>query len=193
MSLNVLFISVDTIKDRSGLHNNLDEKLVFPEIKAAQDIYILPALGSAQYNRLQDGITNNNLTGLETTLLNDYIVDTLINFVLSELPQGISYQFYNKGLLRKTGDNSEYPSMQDMIDVANRYKSRAEFYKQRLIKYLRENIAQFPLYSNYGSGIDAIKPERDAYNASIWLGEDGCCGDFKTYEEKYQGNNPNCC
>jgi hypothetical protein len=83
--------------------------------------------------------------------------------------------------------------MQDMIDVANRYKSRAEFYKQRLIKYLRENIAQFPLYSNYGSGIDAIKPERDAYNASIWLGEDGCCGDFKTFEEKYQGNNPNCC
>jgi hypothetical protein len=193
MSLNVLFISVDTIKDRSGLHNNLDEKLVFPEIKSAQDIYILPALGSALYNRLQDAITNSNLTQLETTLLNDYIVDTLINFVLSELPQGISYQFYNKGLLRKTGDNSDYPSMQDMIDVANRYKSRAEFYKQRLIKYLRENIAQFPLYSNYGNGIDAIKPERDAYNASIWLGEDGCCGDFKTFEEKYQGNNPNCC
>jgi hypothetical protein len=193
MSLNLLFISVDTIKDRSGLHNNLDEKLVFPEIKSAQDIYILPALGSALYNRLQDAITNSNLTQLETTLLNDYIVDTLINFVLSELPQGISYQFYNKGLLRKTGDNSDYPSMQDMIDVANRYKSRAEFYKQRLIKYLRENIAQFPLYSNYGNGIDAIKPERDAYNASIWLGEDGCCGDFKTYEEKYQGNNPNCC
>jgi len=193
MSLNVLFISVDTIKDRSGLHNNLDEKLVFPEIKAAQDIYILPALGSALYNRLQDGITNNNLTGLETTLLNNYVVDTLINFVLSELPQGISYQFYNKGLLRKAGDNSEYPSMQDMIDVANRYKARAEFYKQRLIKYLRQNIVDYPLYSNYGSGIDAIKPERDAYNASIWLGDAGCCGDFKTYEEKYQVNNPNCC
>ncbi len=44
MSLNVLFISVDTIKDRTGLHNNVDEKLILPEIKAAQDIYILPAL-----------------------------------------------------------------------------------------------------------------------------------------------------
>ena len=193
MSLNILFISVDTIKDRSGLHLNVDEKLVKGEIKAVQDMYILPALGSALYDRLQAGITANNLTQLEVTLLNDYIVDTLVNFTLAELPQGLSFQFYNKGLLRKGGENFENPSMQDMIDIANRYRSRAEFYKQRLIKYLRQNIVDFPLYSNYGSGIDAIKPERDAYNSTIWLGDTGCCGDFKSYEEKYQGNNPTCC
>jgi hypothetical protein len=193
MSLNILFISVDTIKDRSGLHLNVDEKLVKGEIKAVQDMYILPALGSALYDRLQAGITANNLTQLEITLLNDYIVDTLVNFTLAELPQGLSFQFYNKGLLRKGGENFENPSMQDMIDIANRYRARAEFYKQRLIKYLRQNIVDFPLYSNYGSGIDAIKPERDAYNSTIWLGDTGCCGDFKSYEEKYQGNNPTCC
>lgn len=193
MSLNILFISVDTIKDRSGLHLNVDEKLVKGEIKAVQDMYILPALGSALYDRLQAGITSNNLTQLEVTLLNDYIVDTLVNFTLAELPQGLSFQFYNKGLLRKGGENFENPSMQDMIDIANRYRARAEFYKQRLIKYLRQNIVDYPLYSNYGSGIDAIKPERDAYNSTIWLGDTGCCGDFKSYEEKYQGNNPNCC
>jgi hypothetical protein len=193
MSLNILFISVDTIKDRSGLHLNVDEKLVKGEIKAVQDMYILPALGTALYDRLQAGINGNNLTQLEVTLLNDYIVDTLVNFTLAELPQGLSFQFYNKGLLRKSGENFENPSMQDMIDIANRYRSRAEFYKQRLIKYLRQNIVDFPLYSNYGSGIDAIKPERDAYNSTIWLGDTGCCGDFKSFEEKYQGNNPNCC
>jgi hypothetical protein len=193
MSLNILFISVDTIKDRSGLHLNVDEKLVKGEIKAVQDMYILPALGSALYDRLQAGINANDLTQLEITLLNDYIVDTLVNFTLAELPQGLSFQFYNKGLLRKGGENFENPSMQDMIDIANRYRARAEFYKQRLIKYLRQNIVDFPLYSNYGDGIDAIKPERDAYNSTIWLGDTGCCGDFKSYEEKYQGNNPTCC
>jgi hypothetical protein len=77
--------------------------------------------------------------------------------------------------------------------VANRYKKRAENYKQRLIKYLRQNQVLFPLYLNYGSGIDAIKPERDAYTASIWLGDKNCCGSFKSYEDKYQGNNPICC
>jgi len=193
MSLNILFISVDTIKDRSGLHLNVDEKLVKGEIKAVQDMYILPALGTALYDRLQAGINANDLTQLEINLLNNYIVDTLVNFTLAELPQGLSFQFYNKGLLRKGGENFENPSMQDMIDIANRYRARAEFYKQRLIKYLRQNIVDFPLYSNYGSGIDAIKPERDAYNSTIWLGDTGCCGDFKSYEEKYQGNNPTCC
>lgn len=193
MSLNVLFISVDTIKDRTGLHNNVDDKLVKPEIKTAQDMYILPALGSALYNRIQAGITANNLTSDEISLLDNYVVDTLVNYVLSELPQGMSYQFYNKGLLRKQGDNSEYPSMQDMIDVANRYRARAEFYKQRLIKYLKQNNVLYPLYLNFGSGIDAIKPENDGYTASIYLGDNYCCKGEKTFVQLYQSNNPTCC
>ncbi len=139
MSKNTLFISVQNIKDRTGLHANVDEKLVLPEIKTAQDMYILPALGSALYNQLQTAIEGNTYTAEETTLLDDYIADCLVYYVMSELPMGLSYQFYNKGLLRKSGENTENPSMQDMIDVANRYRSRAEFYKQRMIKYLKQS------------------------------------------------------
>ena len=187
MSLNTLFISVQNIKDRSGLHANVDENLVLPEIKTAQDIYILPALGSALYNRLKDGINNCTLNPDENNLLDNYIADTLVHYVLSELPMGLSYQFYNKGLLRKGGENTENPSMQDMIDVANRYKARAEFYKQRLIKYLKEYSTTYPEYLSPGSGIDAIHPENDAYTTSIWLGEYDCCAG-KSFEELYQGN-----
>jgi len=195
MSLNILFISPDTIKERSGLHYNVDEKLIKPEIKTAQDIYILPAVGSALYNRLQSGVECNNLTCDEKTLLDDYVVDTLVNYVLSELPQGLSFQFYNKGLIRKSSDNTDLPSMQDLIDIANRYRARAEYYKQRLIKYLKQESAQgnFPLYLNYGSGIDDIKPDNDAYRASIWLGDDYCYKGERTFKEMYQGNKPNCC
>jgi hypothetical protein len=100
---------------------------------------------------------------------------------------GLSYQFYNKGLLRKTGENTENPSMQDMIDVANRYKTRAEFYKQRLIKYLKEYSTTYPEYLNPGSGVDAIHPENDAYTTSIWLGDFDCCAG-KSFEELYQGD-----
>ena len=194
MSKNTLFISVQSIKDRTGLHANVDEKLVLPEIKTAQDMYILPALGSALYNELQDAVEANAFTALQTTLLDDYIVDCLIYYVMSELPQGLSYQFYNKGLIRKTGENQESPSMQDMIDVANRYRARAEFYKQRLIKYLKQNNALYPNYLNFGSGIDSIKPDNEGYTVSMWLGDNGCCGDGldgqskKTFEERYQGN-----
>jgi hypothetical protein len=193
MSANILFISVETIKDRSGLHNNVDEKLILPEIKTCQDMYVLPALGTSLYERLQDGVNCGNLNCDEKALLDNYIVDCLINYVLSELPQGLSYQFYNKGLVRKSSDNTELPSMQDMIDIANRYKARAEFYKQRLIKYLKQNQTLYPEYLNYGAGYDAIKPETDGYTASIWLDDAYCCKGDKIFKDLYQGDNPSKC
>jgi hypothetical protein len=186
MSLNILFISVQSIKDRTGLHANVDEKLVLPEIKTAQDMYILPALGSTLYNKLQSAISGSTLIANEQGLLDNYVTDCLIYYVMSELPMGLSYQFYNKGLLRKSGDNTENPSMQDMIDVANRYRTRAEFYKQRLIKYLRQNNAIFPEYLNFTSGIDTIVPDLEGYTSSLYL-EDGSCYKNKNLAEKYQG------
>ena len=194
MSRNILFISVQTIKERTGLHNNVDEKLVNPEILTAQDMYILPALGTGLYERLQTGIQNSNLTADETNLLDTYITPTLVYYVMSELPMGLSYQFYNKGMIRKSGEGQENPSAAEMIDVADRYKARAEFYKQRLVKYLmdKSGVNLFPLYNNPGSTYDTIVPERQAYTTSIWLGDDDCCRG-KSFKEKYQGNINRCC
>ena len=171
---NILFINTLTIKERTSVHSNIDDKLVIPEIKVSQDMYILPALGTALYTRLQNGILAGNLTQAETTLLDDYVTDALVYYVLSELPVGLSFQFYNKGLVRKTSDNSDQPNMQDLIDVANRYRSRAEFYKQRMIKYLQEvsTTNLFPEYINPGTGIDTMYPEKDGYQSSIFLGDE---------------------
>ena len=193
MSANTLFISVQSIKDRTGLHANVDDKLVLPEIKTAQDMYILPALGSNLYNTLQAHIVGNTLTANEVILLDSYLVDCLVYFVMSELPMGLSYQFYNKGLLRKSGENTENPSMQDLIDVANRYRSRGEFYRQRMIKYLKQNNTLYPEYLNFGSGIDSIRPENDGYTTSIYLGDSYYYDEYeghrkKSFEERFQGN-----
>jgi hypothetical protein len=191
---NICFINVNTIKERSALHTNVDDKLILPEILTAQDMYLLPALGTALYNRLQTGIENNNLTADEVDLLDNFITNPLVYFTLSELPVGLSYQFYNKGLVRKTSDNTDQPNMQDLIDVASRYRTRAEFYTQRLIKHLKQvssTTNKFQEYVNYGTGVDIVKPERDAYQASIWLGDDYDCKPI-SFEERYQGENGIC-
>ena len=188
---NTLFISVSSIKERTGLHANIDDKLVLPEIKTAQDMYIHPMLGTALYERLQLGIENSNLDADETILLDSYITDTLVYFVLSELPTGLSFQFYNKGLIRKTSDNSDNPQMQDLLDISERYRKRAEFYAERTIKFLKQNASQgkYVLYLNPGSGLDAIHPEHDAYKTTIYLGNSENLGKNLSYEEKYQGDN----
>jgi len=199
MSRKILFITPQTIKERTGLHANVDEKLISPEIMTAQDMFIHTALGTALYNRLLDGIENNNLTDAEENLITGYISDTLVYYVLSELPVGLSMQFYNKGLIRKSGEGQTEPSMQDMIDVANRYKARAEFYKDRLILYIKETASKgvlFQEYINPGSGVDTIHPDRQAYTISVHL------DDYSSrrrrppgmgrYEDMYQGDSPNC-
>jgi len=171
---NILFISVSDIKDRTGLHQNVDEKLIHPEILTAQDMYILPILGSKLYERLQDGIEDNNLTTNENKLLDDFIVPTLVYYVISELPVGLSFQFYTKGLIRKKDENQTEPDMQDLIDVANRYKIRAEFYRQRLLKYLKAESAYntYPQYNTTDARTDTILPHHQAYTTSFWLGDD---------------------
>ncbi len=192
---NTLFISVTTIKERSNLHTNVDDKLLLPEIKTSQDMYIHPLLGSALYERLQDGIDNNNLTADEVALLDNFVTDTLIYYVLSELPTGLSYQFYNKGLVRKTSDNTDQPQMQDLLDISARYRKRAEFYAERMVKFLKQNAAQgkYNLYLNPGSGLDAIHPDNSAYSTTIYLGDCEGCGSGLSFEEKYQGQTGFCC
>lgn len=194
MSRNILFISVDTIKDRTGLHFNVDPKLVYPDILFAQDAYILPVLGTALYDKLQTDIENKQLACPYETLLNDYITPCLVYQVMAELPMALSYQFYNKGVVKKTGEGQTEPSASELTEVAQRYTSRAEYYRQRLVKYLKQQSSQnkFPEYLNPGSGVDTIVPDNQAYTISVWLGDDDCCAG-KTFEEMYQGNINRCC
>ena len=78
MSRNTLLIMPSLLKERTGVHDNVDDKLISPEIKAAQDLYILPLLGSALMTKLQNDIeSTGTTTGDYLTLLDEYLVDCL--------------------------------------------------------------------------------------------------------------------
>ena len=170
---DILFISAENIYDRSPVHKNIDSKMIIPEIKAMQEMYLLPVLGTALYERLQDGIDNSNLTAHEVTLLKDYIRDPLIHYTISELADGLSYQIWNKGLTRKTTENSEAVSSSEIDDYKAKYKNRAEWYLERLIRYLIEEAgtgSKFQEYINPGSRVDTFVPKRTSFEIGIYLG-----------------------
>lgn len=175
MSANVLLISEDILKDRTAIHGNIDPKLLFPEIKVAQDMYIHPILGTALYDKIIGDINaSGTTTGDYKDLLDDYIIDCLLYYVLAGLPEALSYQFWNKGVVRKQGDNTELASMSELIDLSNKYRVRADWYAERLNKYLKQNATTsfLPEYLSPGDGIDTILPERTSYNMPIYLGGD---------------------
>lgn len=179
----------ELFKERTAVHSNVEDGLLAPEIKAAQDLYILPILGTALFDKILNDINANVIAGDYKTLLDDYLIDTICNYVISELPIGLNYQFYNKGVTAKTSDNAQSPSMGELFDIVNKYKNRAEAYQKKTILYLKQSASQgkFPEYLNPGSGVDTIIPERNAYSSPIYLGEE-YPKHKRSYEEKYQGN-----
>lgn len=171
MSKNILFITETLFKERTGASNAIDGKQLFPMIKVAQDVYIQPALGSKLYQRLQSGIDADNLTNNEKTLLDDYVTDALIWYTMSMLPMTMGFQLFSKGFLQKTSEESNAPSRQDLELIEQKYKSMAEFYNTRMIRYLQENYALFYEYHNTGSGWDVIYPQEKSYTCPIYLGD----------------------
>lgn len=172
MSANILFISPALIKARTGISEAIDDRQLMPQIKLAQDMYIQPALGSTFYKALQDGVENDTLSNAEKALIDDYITDALVWYTMSMLPAALSYQLFSKGVLQKTAEESNNPGRADLELLARQYKDSAEFYKTRLINYLKEYYTLFPEYFSPGIGYDVIQPEGKAYTCPIYLGGD---------------------
>lgn len=194
MSLNVLLISPQMIKDRTAIHGNLDDELIRPEIKVAQDMYILPILGTALMDKIQGDIdTTGTTTSHYKTLLDRYIIDTLVWYTVFRLYFSTSYQIWNKGVVRKQGEDTVLPSSGELDGLRNEAKHTAEYYANRLRLYLKQTATAsiLPEYINPGTGIDTVHPEHNSFTMPIYLGDDNCCG--KSLEERYQGNNDSCC
>ena len=175
MSLNTLLMSDEMIKERSIVHGNTDPKLIYPDIKMAQDMYILPILGTALYEKIQAAINAGDWTNLTDykNLLDNYIIDALMYYTMAELPTSLSYQFWNKGIVRKQGQDTDLPSMSELVDISNKYKTRGEWYANRLRLYLLQNAnLKFKEYLSPGNGVDTVNPDQKGFSMPIYLGDD---------------------
>jgi hypothetical protein len=190
MSANILFISEQTLKDRSLLQDNVDPKLIKPTIKQAQDMFIETILGTGLYLELQSQIANEDVSVLNAVLLDNYITDCLCWYVASEMVMSLGFKLTNKNVLKKTSENSDVPSVSELFDVLEYYKNKAEWYAQRITNYLTENNEDYPLYDNPGNGVDTIHPNSTSYSNGFYLGGTSRgCGSF---EDRYQSEGGAC-
>lgn len=178
MSKNILLISVEILKERTDIHGNVDPKLIYPHIKYVQDAFIKPVLGSALFDKLQSLIDGNLITDPVNAdyklLIDEYLIDTLIWYVKSELQVDSSFQTWNKGVVRKQGENTELPTMSDLIDLAGRYKNKAEYYANRMKLFIIDQNGRFQKYQEYtqpGSTVDTVTPEQRNFTLPVYLGD----------------------
>jgi hypothetical protein len=166
---NVLFITEDYLKQFTIINDNVEMKLITPIIDKIQDQRILPMIGTGLYNELRSQIVANTVTALNTTLLDDYINKAILWWVMFESPLIFTYRFMNKGVMKKSSDNSSPADLDELQTLRLNFKNDAEWYTQRMILYLIENSSSYPLYDNPGNGIDTITPQGYSYSAGMNL------------------------
>jgi hypothetical protein len=171
MATVTYIILPDVIRERMSLHDNIEDKNLYPEIKAVQDLYIMPLLGSRLFDKILNDLPDN-LDGYYKTLMDDYLVMAVCNFVMSELPEVLNYQYWNKGVATKTAENTKEPTMSELYSLVAKYKNRAEHYTKLARAYLVANVAHFPEYNLFVSGTDLVPHENSAYTCPIYLGDE---------------------
>lgn len=172
----VLFTSEKYIKDTSVIDENVDVKVIRDMIEVAQDLHILPLLGTGLYDELSTQINADTLTSDNTTLMG-YVVKALKWWVLYEGIDHFTFKITNKSLLKPTDENSVTASLQELQRIKADFRNKAELYSQRTTDFLRENHTTYPLFDNPGAGVDTIHPKRRNFTSGLWLGRGSNCVD----------------
>ena len=165
---HTLYISATRLKRDSAMGGSVDDNLMMPYILLAQDMYILPILGTDLDAKLKSEIQADTLAGDYKTLVEDYIQKALVQFAFAELAPFMRLRFVNNAIvIMGSTDQSSSATYEDIKPLIDRAQDAAEFYRQRTIDYLRDNSSSFPEYSsNTGADLD---PTTNNYFAGINL------------------------
>ena len=172
---DVLFISEGRLKKLTAVHENVEPQDLMPHVLEAQDIYIQGMVGTTYYNTLKARIVATTLTPADEVLLDDYIAPTLANYSLYQALPTLTYKIFNKSLMQPDSETAVGASIDQMKYIRQSVQDTAEFYRERTREYLRDNISDFPEYSNPGS--DGMYPDKQPdYFHGIVIPKAGGCG-----------------
>lgn len=137
-------ISETKLREFTDLNDNVDSVFLKNAVREAQDIEIQRMLGTKLYQsilaQIDAGPTWTNAT--YQTLVDDYVVNTLLYWAYYYSLDALYLRPRNNGLLRATGGENSEPVDFSLYNVKRgNVKNKAEWYGEKLVEYL---IAQGP-------------------------------------------------
>ena len=153
-----LYISPSLVKRDTALGSTVDDNLLQPYIRIAQDRWILPALGTRLDNKLKADIRADSVSGVYQTLLEDYIQPALVQLSFAEVAYVVRLRFANNSVTVGNSEQGGSASMSDIKKVVDQSQEIGMFYRERMIEYLTFNSGSFPEYtSNTGADMSPSK------------------------------------
>lgn len=173
-------IEVPLYKTLSMLDINCDEAKSKLAIWEAQQIYIMPLISTALYNKILNDVKNDTLSGYYLTLYQDYIVNTLVYYTNYMVAPHLKFNWASRGIEVKNGENSNSVDDTQLVKLRSEEKNKAEFFAQRLNDYLNANLAQFPEL-NQNNTADKRPRNNSSYTVPMYLG----CDDYENEKRYY--------
>jgi hypothetical protein len=180
-----LFITETDLKNGTFINENVSMVKLRPLVMMCQEMQIQPIIGSDLYNEIDQQIIDGNLSNENQTLLFEYIQPALKMWVMAESPMILSFRYVNKNVERGQSENNTMASMSELQKQMDYFKNKAQWYSERLTRYIIANVSDYPLY-NANNSIDDIIPSRENYNTGLVLDD---CWTKQTFEQRFQGEN----
>lgn len=149
---NALFVSRDDIVKFTAVNGNTDTDKFIQWVKVAQDTHIQNYLGTKLFEKLNNGIVNNNLATAYRTLLNTYVKPMVIHWAMVEYLPFAAYTIANKGVYKHGSENSENVQKDEVDFLVEKQRSIAEHYTRRFIDFICNNQTTYPEYNENTSG-----------------------------------------
>jgi hypothetical protein len=136
----ILLASPNYFKTYYIVDSNVDDNLIVNAIETAQEIDIQSIIGTKLLDTLKNQVDTNSLSVANKKLLDDYLRPTLIRYAASHLALLLNNRFTAQGVVEKES-NSSNPV--DWRVVQDELRNIAEFYAQRMIRYILGNLSLY--------------------------------------------------
>jgi hypothetical protein len=135
----VKFIDTVFLKENTTIQDNVDDDFLISSIYMVQDTHLQQALGTTFYNRLKQGVIDDDLNANELSLITTYIQNMVCRWTFYEVIPFINYKFTNKAVSKESSEWSQNSELNEVRYLQEIVRDQAEFYTKRLQVFLCDN------------------------------------------------------
>ena len=174
------YATIEDIKKMTAIVNTVKPEYLEPFIQTAEQMYINNVLGTALDSELKSLIDAGTLSGVNETLVYNYIIPASVWYSFYDAAPFISIKAFSKGLVKQNSDSSTPIDREELRDYRQSILDKASFYRNRMIDYLVDNSSTFPKFRQDAND-DKGRYIKKSFGGGIFLGSSS----KKTYNEYY--------
>lgn len=153
-------INIEDLKELGLVHINVDSKLLSTCIKRAQDMDVQTATGTPLYKELLRRVEDDDWNVPYRKLMNEYVLPCLVAWVDYRALDYLNTKITNKNVGRGSDDEMNSNTFGENRGMRSRLMTDAEFYRNRLIGFLRDNCDIYEEYNENNCNYEDVKKQK---------------------------------